>query len=136
MKINDNNKEKINGNSEKQNIEVNTNNKIPVNEEVLKLPSPSLQEWKVPIKLAKIKDEYNRNDKSYSYTNYCSSFHLHESNNDNDDKDIIKILKEINRREDATVLVKEVRKKMRIINSEKRQLWTKFNNMKEQAKED
>jgi len=42
MKTNNNNKEKINGNSDKQNIEVNTNNEILVNEEGQKSLSPSL----------------------------------------------------------------------------------------------
>ena len=56
---------------------------------------------------------------SYSYTNYYDPFHPYKCNNNNDnDKDLIEILKEINRREDAAVLVKEVRKIMRIANSE------------------
>ena len=57
---------------------------------------------------------------SYSYTNYYNIFHPYESDNDNNDKDLIEILKEINRREDAAVLVKEVRKMMRIVISKKK----------------
>ena len=38
---------------------------------------------------------------------------------DNDNKDPIEILKEIERREDDVVLVKEVRKKMKVIKREK-----------------
>ena len=64
---------------------------------------------------------------SYSYTNYYNVFYPYESDNNNNDKDLIEILKEINRREDAAVLVKEARKMMRITNSEKKLLRTKFN---------
>jgi len=57
--------------------------------------------------------------KSYSYTNY-NVFYSYESDNDNNDKDLIEILKEIDRREDAAILVKEARKMMRIVISEKK----------------
>ena len=73
---------------------------------------------------------------SYSYTNYYNAFYHYKSDNDNNDKDLIEILKEINRREDTAVLVKEARKMMRIVISEKKQLREKLNIIKEQAKED
>ena len=71
---------------------------------------------------------------SYSYTNYYNAFHPYKSNNDNNDKDLIEILKEIDRREDAAVLVKEARKMMRITISKKKQLQEKLNIMKGTSK--
>ena len=87
----------------------------------------------------KIKEEYKSNNISFSHTNYYSPFYLNKSdkdNNDNDDKDLIEILKEIERKKNVAILVKETRKKMRSINSEKQQLHIKYNTMKEQMKQD
>ena len=60
---------------------------------------------------------------SSSYNNYYSLFNIPNSNiedNNTDNEDLIKILKEIDRREDVAVLVKEVRKIMHISNNEKK----------------
>ena len=103
---------------EKNNIQMKTVNKI----EEQKIPLPPYYEWKVPKKPKKIKEGYKNQNINFSYTNYYNPFHLYISEADkkeNNDKDLIEILKKIERSKDAPVLVKEVRKKTKIINAEK-----------------
>ena len=81
-----------------------------------------IQEQKIPKYLVKRKEEPKTNRVRCKYTNYFSLFSCYKSdkkNTDNKDKDLIEILKEIKQKENAAILVKEERKKTRIINREK-----------------
>ena len=102
---------------------MNTNDKTVVNKiERQKTPSLLLNKWIVPKYPAKIREEYKSYNTNFGHANYYNPFYLYMSKadkEDNNNKNLIKILKEIKRRKDTTILVKEARKKMRITNSEK-----------------
>ena len=82
-----------------KNIADNINNKATANKErhnKTTLPAP--QDWKIPRNLVKIEEKQKMNNMSCSYANYYSTLHLYNSNiedNDTNNEDLIKILKEI-----------------------------------------
>jgi len=70
----------------------------------------------------KRKEEPKTNRARYKYTNYFCLFSYYKSNKENTgnkDEGLIKILKKIEQKENEAVLVKEERKKTRIIKSKK-----------------
>ena len=86
----------------------------------------------------KVKEVTNNKDKSLTYTleNYYSTFYSYKSvekSNNNNNKDLIEILKEIKRRKDVVVLIKEEREKIKSIKSNKNRLLIKIENMRKQV---